>query len=122
MAQTKKAAAGTKAAAATTEQAPVTRTLEHDGLVIEGLPAKLPFRLLRALYDVHQSSRDGENTPAAIIGFIDEVLNADQMTLFWDHFGDRDMDDAEEILSGIVQAIFELYGTSTGESSASPQS
>ena len=115
----KKTAAAARADAATTEHTASPRTLEYDGLVLEGLPAKLPFRLLKALYDIRTATQGANADPSAIVGLIATILPEQQMDRFWTHFGDRDMDDADTILTDFVQAIFELYGTTPGESSAS---
>jgi hypothetical protein len=118
----KKKAAPKKADVATTEDVVTTRTLEYDGLVIDGLPAKLPFRVMRGMYEVRQIMRTGGNDPSGILDLIAGVIGEQAMERFFEHFGDRDMEDAGEILNGMVEAVFELYGTSTGESSASPKS
>lgn len=111
-----------KADVATTEEVVATRTLEYEGLVLEGLPAKLPFRVMRGMYEIRQAMRSGGDDPSGILSLIEGVIGEENLERFFEHFGDRDMEDAGEILNGMIEQIFAVYGMTTGESSASSTS
>lgn len=102
-----KAASGEPGAAARAEVADEPRTLEAHGLTLT-LPPRLPFEVLRYMSD--------EPGAADVVGILRVVLGAEQLDKVW-ALG-LDVDEGTQL----VEDITGLYGSSVGESAASPKS
>lgn len=91
-------------AAARAEAGEETRTLEAHGITLE-LPPKLPFKVLR-----HMRGGIGGT---AVVGMLEAIVGPDQLEQIFDL--DLDMEEGAQLFSEITA----LYGTSSGNSSAS---
>lgn len=119
MPQPRKTAAARKAAAAQTEKNDQPKSLEWRGLTFT-MPAALPGTVALDYADVEE----GLQAIAPIRNLIRSVIGPEQYGQVYDKIRDDGVtfDEIVDVLGGLVDAVFDAYGTDTGESEASATS
>ena len=118
---TRKPAASRKGAAASAEKSDEPRTIDFRGLTLTvPKPADWSAELYFAMGDLES----GKTKIAGANGVLAAMLGQDQFDQVRDRLIEQQVKftDVEEILGELFMAAMEAYGTTSGESSASPES
>lgn len=126
MSQTKRSTGGGKQAAARSERSEEPKVVKWEGLELHA-PARLPSTITIDLGRIEAMERRGDSsTIGALYELVESLVGDGGMSLIrqalQNGVGEKYGPIDGRVYTDVLNAIMESYGTSTGESSASPTS